>query len=167
MIHPTCAEVLATIQTGFEQQIVPTLGDAEAKSAAATIGHLLRHVSLRIEREGQILLDDVARLETVLGRIAAWLEQTGAGDPGGIRSGLGQALPSGTYPSLALLGERALALRGALVTAQEALHRLSASHGGDPAYADLRQSIRDYIAVQLADEAKLIAPAFQGKGPRR
>lgn len=167
MIHPTCAEVLATIQTGFEQQIVPALGDAEAKSAAATIGHLLRHVALRIEHEGQILLDDVARLEILLGRIAAWLEQAPAGDPGGIRAVLGQPLPSRTYPSLALLGERALALRGALVRAQEALQGLSKSHGDDPAYADLRQSIRDYIAVQLADEAKLIAPAFQGKGPRR
>lgn len=172
MIHPTCAEVLATIQTGFEQQIVPALDNPEARSAAATIGHLLRHVALRIECEGQILLDDIGRLEALLARIAAWFDDVGAGDAGAgdtgaIRKVLGQGLPAGTWPSLTLLGERALALRGALVAAQEALHLLAPGHGDDPGYASLRQAIRDYITAQLADEGRLIAPAFKGKGPRR
>lgn len=167
MIHPTCAEVLATIQTGFDEQIVPHLHDSEARSAAATIGHLLRHVALRIAGEGQILHDDVSRLEALLDRIAGWFEQAGEGDPGDIRAVIANRVPPDAYLSLSLLGERALALRGALVAAQEALHRLSATHGADPAYVDLRQALRDYIAAQLADEARLIAPAFQGKGPRR
>jgi hypothetical protein len=66
-----------------------------------------------------------------------------------------------------LLGELALSLRGALVAAQQRLHELAASHVGDGDYQALREAIRHYIAAQLADEAKLIAPAFQGKGPRR
>jgi hypothetical protein len=167
MIHPTCAQVLATIQTTFEGQIVPLLADAEARSAAATISHLLRHVALRIESEGQILQDDAGRLEVLLGRIADWFEQSGTGDPAAIRAATGRKLPSGVYPGLALMGEQVLALRAALVDAQERLHALAENHGGDPAYADLRQAIRDYIGAQLADEAKLIEPAFLGKGPRR
>jgi hypothetical protein len=167
MIHPTCGEVLATIQTGFEEQIVPHLGPAEARSAAATIGHLLRHVALRIENEGQILFDDLRRLEAVLERIAAWFETSGLGDAAAIRTVLDQTLPQDTYPGLTLFGERALALRGALVAAQDVLHQLAASHGSDPDYAALREAIRGYIAAQLEDEAKLITPAFQGRGPRR
>lgn len=167
MIHPTCGEVLATIQTGFADQIVPHLVPAEARSAAATIGHLLRHVALRIEGEGQMLFDDVRRLESLLGRIAAWFEASSASDAEVIRIVLAEDLPPDSWPGPALLGERALALRGVLVAAQDELHRLAASHGKDPAYVMLRQAIRGYIAAQLEDEARLIAPAFQGQGPRR
>lgn len=167
MIHPTCAQVLATIQTGFEEQIVPTLHDTEARSAAATIGHLLRHVALRIEHEGQILLDDVARLGPLLRRIAAWLETSGEGGSEAVHTALAHAIPEGRYPSLALLGEQALTLRAALDHAQARLHALATRHGGDPAYGALREDIRNYIAAQLADEARLIEPAFARKGPRR
>lgn len=167
MIHPTCSEVLATIGTGFEREIVPYLADPGARSAAATISHLLRHVALRIEEEGQVLLDDIDQLGTLLGQIAEWLDATGTADADAIRQVLGRSLPEGTYPSLALLGERSLALREALVDAQQALHRLKKSHADDPSYLALRQAIRDYIAAQLDDEATLVVPAFKGKGPRR
>lgn len=167
MIHPTCGEVLATIRTGFEAQIAPHLHDSEARSAAATIAHLLRHVALRIEHEGQILHDDIARLRALIARIATWFETVGEGDGADLRQALAAAVPDGRYPSLALIGEQALALRGALDRAQAQLHALAPRHGDDPAYQALRQAIRDHIAAQLADEAKLIEPAFAGKGPRR
>lgn len=167
MIHPTCTEVLATIQTSFETQIVPFLQDKEAQSAAATIGHLLRHVALRIELEGQILSDDVVRLEALLGRIAHWFDEAGLDAPAPIGAALSEASHEGVFPGLDALGERALRLRGALAAAQDALQGLAAHHKSTPGYAALRQEIRSYIAVQLSDEAKLIAPAFQGKGPRR
>jgi hypothetical protein len=167
MIHPTCAEVLATVQTAFDEQVVPHLADSEAQSAAATIGHLLRHVALRIELEGQILSDDIARLEALLTGIADWFDAAGTTGSQPLREALEQRLPAGQYPSLALLGDRSLALRGALVAAQEALHGQASSHGTDPGYKALRERIRDYIAAQLADEGRMIAPAFQGKGPRR
>lgn len=167
MIHPTCTEVLATIQTSFDEQIVPFLQDKEAQSAAATIGHLLRHVALRIQSEGQILSDDVARLEQVLGRILQWFDEVGLEAPAATGAALGAASREGVFLSLDALGERALKLRGALNAAQEMLQGLEARHKSAAGYADLRQAIRSYIAAQLADEARLIAPAFQGKGPRR
>lgn len=167
MIHPSCAEVLATVQTGFERDVVPHLNDTEARSAAATIGHLLRHVALRIEDEGQILSDDIARLRGLLGQIAAWLEAEGAGEAASLRAALAQDLPPGVYPSLRLLGELALKLRAALVEAQGVLASLRATHGDDPAWQGLRKAISTYGAEQLADETRLIEPAFLGKGPRR
>lgn len=167
MIHPTCAQVLGTIQTSFDEQIAPHLADSEARSAAATIGHLLRHVALRIEDEGQILSDDITRLRALLTQIAAWFDATGHGDGAALHGAVAQRLPEGIYPSLTLLGKQALALRGALVAAQARLQKLAAAHGDDAGYRALRDAIRHYIAAQLADEAKLIAPAFQGRGPRR
>jgi hypothetical protein len=167
MIHPTAAEVLATIQTGFEADIVPNLSTVEAQSAAATISHLLRHVALRVEQEGQILSDDIGRLRALLGEIADWLESEGEGDPAVLREAAASVIPAGTYPSLTLLGEQALAMRGALVSAQETLHGLGTAYQDHPGHQALREAIRTYIAAQLADEARLIAPAFLGKGPRR
>lgn len=167
MIHPTAAQILATIQTGFEGQIVPHLSDPEARSAAATIGHLLRHVSLRIEREGQILFDDVARLRGLVGRIAEWMEDARVGDATSLRTALAKELPPELYPSLELTGELALAMRSALVGAQTQFLAASEVHGASPAYQSLHEEIRSYIADQLADEALLIEPAFLGKGPRR
>ena len=71
------------------------------------------------------------------------------------------------YPSLERLGELALGLRGALVGAQEKLLALKTRYERDADYIALHQAIRAYIALQLEDEAKLIAPAFLGQGPRR
>jgi hypothetical protein len=167
MIHPTCAEVLATMLTGFEDQIVPHLHDREARSAAATFGHLLRHVALRVDAEGQILLDDIIRLRHLVGTIADWFESEGTGDAKLLRESLPRELPSNVYPTLTLLGEQALTLRGALVAVQLRLQQLTDTHGSNPGYQALRRAIRDYIASQLADEAKLIDTAFLGKGPRR
>lgn len=167
MIHPSCTQVLCTIQTSFEEQIVPHIADGEARSAAATIGHLLRHVVLRIEDEGQILTDDIARLRTLLTQIAAWFDVTGLGDSAGLQAVVSKRLPTDTYPSLTLLGEEALGLRGGLVMAQATLHELASTHDGNAGYQALRDAIRGYITAQLTDEARLIAPAFQGRGPRR
>lgn len=167
MIHPTCAEVLATIETGLARDIVPHLHNTEARSAAATIGHLLRHVALRIEDEGQILSDDIARLRRLVSELAGWLDGPVPPVAASLRATLEGDLPEGVYPSLRLLGERALALRGALVAGQGELHRLRASHGHDAGFQALESAIAAYGAQQLADEGRLIEPAFLGKGPRR
>lgn len=165
MIHPTCLEVLATVQTTFSRDIVPKLDDIEARSAAATIEHLLRHVALRIEHEGEFLTTDIARLSALLSRAADWMGSRGADNPGSVRDLLaGEERAVGSYRSLEALGSAALALRGALVEVQELLH---ARDEGDSEAADIHEAVREYIGLQLTDEAKLIEPAFSGQGPRR
>lgn len=165
MIHPTCLEVLATVQSTFTRDIVPKLSDVEARSAAATIEHLLRHVALRIEHEGSLLTQDIARLVALLGDIAGWMESHDGDAAAAIRATLAaEAKAAGAYRGLDALGEGALRLRGALVEAQKLIYpRVTA----DPRAAELRTRVQRYIGEQLADEAKLIEPAFSGRGPRR
>ena len=167
MIHPDCSEVLATIQTGFERDIVPHLHDLDARSAAATISHLLRHVALRVADEGQILTDDIARLRVLLSQIADWFDSSNLPDGAPLRGAFAETLPDGVYPSLTVLGNHVLCLRSALVTAQLALQGVRNQYAEQAAYQELRAAIRTYIAAQLEDESRLIVPAFLGQGPRR
>jgi hypothetical protein len=163
MIHPTCREILATVQSAFTRDIVPHLTDAEARSTAATIEHLLRHIALRIEHEGHFLIADIGRLVALLETAAQWMDDASL-DASLVRASLAaEAADARAYRNLDQLGEAALALRGALVSVQA----LVADHGEGEAAADLRRRIREYIGLQLSDEAQLIEPAYSGRGPRR
>jgi hypothetical protein len=164
MIHPTCREVLATVQSAFEREIVPRLTNAEARSTAATIEHLLRHIDLRIAHEGRFLTADIVRLVALLDEAVLWMEGKSL-ETSAVKGCLaGEADVSRSYRNLDELGESALALRGALVGVQASL----ADHGeDDPAAQDLQDRIREYIGLQLLDEAQLIEPAYSGRGPRR
>lgn len=165
MIHPTCLEVLATVQSTFTRDIVPKLNDVEARSAAATIEHLLRHIALRIEHEGKLLTDDIARLVPLLDSIADWMDARHMRSADNIRLALEtEAKATGEYRNLDELGAAALSLRRALVEAQQLLYP---HEGSDPRAAALRGDVQCYIGEQLTDEAKLIEPAFSGQGPRR
>jgi hypothetical protein len=163
MIHPTCLEVLSTVQSALTREIIPRLTDVDARSTAATIEHLLRHIALRIEHEGQILTTDIARLCDLLKEAAQWQQARGT-DPSPLRDLLAAEAREGAgYRNLDQLGAAALRLRAALVDVQR---QLMAVEGDDISDA-LHARMRDYIALQLTDEAKLIDPAFTGRGPRR
>lgn len=163
MIHPTCLEVLATVQSAFTRDIVPRLTDVDGRSTAATIEHLLRHVALRIEHEGRILTTDIARLVDLLNAATAWQASNGIDASAALDVLADNARAAAEYRNLEQLGDAALKLRGALVDVQRHL----AEHAGDAAADALHQRIREYIGLQLSDEAELIEPAYSGKGPRR
>ncbi|GGD80920.1 hypothetical protein [Croceicoccus mobilis] len=106
MIHPTCLEVLATVQSAFTREIVPRLTDVDGRSTAATIEHLLRHIALRIEHEGQILTTDIARLTGLLAKAVAWRDANGTG-AASLRAVLeAEARASGSYRNLGRAAER-------------------------------------------------------------
>lgn len=169
MIHPSCLAMLATVQSAFAREIVPRLTDVEGRSTAATIEHLLRHIALRIEREGGLINADLARLRALLADAAEWMAAEALAapglDPAALRALLAAeaAAATGPWRNLDELGAAALTLRAALVEVQG----LIAGRQADPAAQALRDRIRAYIGQQLADEATLIEPAFSGKGPRR
>ena len=48
-----------------------------------------------------------------------------------------------------------------------ALQKLSPAIREQDSYRSLRQRFRDYISAELAQEGRMITPAFLGKGPRR
>lgn len=167
MIVPTAREVLATIEHTLATVVMPDAGSTAARSALATTGHLLRHVQLRIEFEGQLLLDDIAALRPLLADLQAWLEERDEGIAG-ISAALDKVWRAqGAYPTLSSLADEAGALRHALTDALERMIALRDENRDDPAYLALRERVRSYLAAQIQSETAIIDPAFEGKGARR
>lgn len=148
MIEPTATDVLCSIEACFETVIRPGLAGTAERSAAATVGHLLRHLRLRLESEGVIRAADEARQAPLL----AWLDRYFAsiGDAQGCSA---MAPGQGFQQALEAALRRLVALR--------------AVHGGTSEYQDMRHAMRAEMAAQLQSEAALIEPAFAGHGPRR
>lgn len=170
MIHPRATDILKTVDATIEAKVIPSLKDLDGRSAIATIRHLLRLVRVRIEEEGQILVDDVAALSNLLPTVASYLRSVGGAEveAGRIEQVLETAAPeAGRYPSLDQLAEQAGKLREAVYRALKQLQEMRDSHGNDANYRATRSAIRDYIVWQNEQERKLIAPAFYGQGPRR
>ncbi|WP_336971998.1 hypothetical protein [Sphingobium aromaticiconvertens] len=169
MIHPSAAQIIRTIEATLVDVVEPAVQTTTARSALATIGHLLRHVALRIEQEGQILADDILVQRALLADIATYLATAGDADPGdAIQAALAQAAaPDARYPSLSIMGARASLLRQAIQDALIFLQDQRDPRKADPAYQAIRAAIRTYLAAEVQAEGTLIHPAFEDKGPRR
>ncbi len=161
MIVPTAADMLKTVQATFDSVIGPDLGSTATRSAAASLGHMLRIATLRIETEGQILHDERARLNDLLPRVAAWLGREGHV----VAVAIAARLPLGDdfYPSLAIMAGEVGALRQGVCDALEALQGATLDVAGDRLLSELH----GYIAWQLEQEGTMIDPATIGHGPRR
>jgi hypothetical protein len=151
MIVPSAAEMLKTVERTFESAIKPDLSTTATRSAAATISHMLRIATLRIEIEGQILFEEAATLRALLPRVQSFL---GAGTMPPERD-------ASLYPSLALMAGEVGALRQGVCDALEALP----AH--ERAGEALLKELHEYLAWQLEQEGRLIDPATIGHGPRR
>jgi len=168
MITVTTTDLLNTIDAALVQYVEPSLGDIGGRSALATVRHLLHFVQVRIEREGQVLLDDIAALKSTLTEVSSYHRSTGD-DAGAAAEALdAAAAPDATkYRSLNDLAIEARALREALYKALARLQALRATRGDNPQYKALRATIRAYIVRQIEQEGEIVAPAFFGRGPRR
>lgn len=169
MIHPSAAQIVRNIEATLVDVVEPAVQTTTAHSALATIGHLLRHVALRIEQEGQILADDILVQQTLLADVAAYFTTAGdAGQADAIHAALAQsAAPDARYPSLGIMGTRASLLRQAIQDALIFLQGDRETRNDDPAYQAIRTAIRAYLASEVQAEGTLIHPAFEDKGPRR
>ncbi|WP_327753820.1 hypothetical protein VVT58_19035 (plasmid) [Sphingobium sp. SJ10-10] len=169
MIHPSAVQIVRAIETTLVDVVEPASGSIAARSALATIGHLLRHVALRIECEGQLLADDIAALRSLLGQLHDYLRS--AGDEAQaieVAKALERAAPDpGRYPSLALMAERTAILLQSVQDVLAYLQERRPERAEDSVYLAARALIRDYLAYQIKTEAALIHPAFEDKGPRR
>ncbi|HKT73174.1 MAG TPA: hypothetical protein VJQ47_09805 [Steroidobacteraceae bacterium] len=173
MLRPTSIDVLRCIGRTLDTMIVPALNGVAERSAAATIGHLLRHVTLRIEHEGRILHDEIVMLRPLLAQARDYLQARGAGDPEATRVGasveraLSATAPtsSGEYRDVGSLADEVWALRQGVTDALQ--YVLARKSGGADATAKLHDAIETYMAWQLERESELIDPAFEGFGPRR
>ena len=161
MIVPTAAQMLKTVQHCFDAEIRPDLSSTATRSAAATISHMLRIVTLRIETEGQLLLDEGLRLDALLPRVRGWL--VGKGLPAAASIAAVPPIAPGTYPSLALMAERTGCLREGLCDALETLQAAEL----DAAGMALLDELRGMVAWQIEQEGRMIDPGTIGHGPRR
>lgn len=169
MIHPSAAQIVRNIEATLVDIVEPAVQTTTARSALATIGHLLRHVALRIEQEGQILADDIVAQQALLADVERYFATAGdAAQAVAIQAILAQSTASDTrYPSLGIMGARASLLRQAIQDALMFLQDQRETRNADPGYQAIRASIRAWLALEVQAEGMLINPAFEDKGPRR
>jgi len=171
MLLPTSVDVLRCVERTLETVIAPTLTGTEPRSAAATMGHLIRHVVLRIEHEGQMLFDDIGVLRPLLMQVESYLKGRPAddGEAARVREGIAAVLarpPSSTgYRDVASLAAEVSALRQSVCDAL-AFVQAQKPDGTGPAAA-VHEALKRYIAWEIEQESQLIDPAFEGFGPRR
>lgn len=169
MLNPTPTQILRNIENTLVEVVEPAVTSTTARSAIATIGHLLRHVILYVEQGGQILTDDMADAYALLDQLTSYYTLD-ANDAllRQIADAVAQADKlAENCLSLDDMAERAAILRQAVQDTLIDLQQQRTERAGDPAYDAIRQNVRDYLARQLTAEAALIHPAFADKGPRR
>jgi hypothetical protein len=166
MLLPTSIDLLHCIEKTLETVIVPTHTGTGERSAAASMGHLLRHVALRIEHEGGILTEEIAMLRPLLERVASYLPSRGDAQAvaEALRRTLSQPSPAG-YRNVTSLTAEVSSLRQCVCDALEYLLAHSATL--DEPGRQLHQELLAYMAWEVRQEARVIDPAFEGYGPRR
>jgi hypothetical protein len=168
MIAPTAAEVVRCVNESITSQIVPVLTKGSEKSVVATIQHLLRYIELRIDLEGQTLLDEVQYLGKLLPQATAWLgTQPGSSALiSAIDASIAFERDPTVYPSLTIMNLQVAELRqhvcDILLSLQDTGPTAPDSDG-----ARLHEAIRTYVSWQLEQEGSVIEPSFVGFGPRR
>jgi hypothetical protein len=170
MLLPTSVDLLRCIERTLETVIAPALTGLGERSAAATMGHLLRHVRVRIEREGPMLNDEIGVVRPLLGQAEEYLSRLPPDDLAAtqLRSRIGGLVGStrnsGGYRGVASLAEEVSALRQGVCDVLVLLQNRTA--GEDPDADRLRVAIQRYIVWEAEQEATIIDPAFEGFGPR-
>jgi hypothetical protein len=173
MIHPTAEDTLRCVLRAIDDSVLPALEGLPEASTAKTITHLLRHVRVRLEREGQCLFDELNELNALLRELVEYFAVLEAENPAAVELGLlREALQmeeckEARYPSLHDTGNRIAALRERAYSSLRLLQTTRERRGGEPSYLAIRARIRAYIRWQLQQEGQLIQAAFEGFGPRR
>lgn len=169
MIIPTAADVVRTLSAEFEKTIIPVLDKPLEKSTAQTMRHLLRFLEYRIEDEGQILLDEVIRLNDNLEKAASHFEAQAAGTSeshplaAAIRKTLAEQQDPKIYPSLTLMAKRVSVMRQHVCDALAELQKTKEQEGSEA----IHNLLKEYIVWQIEQEGKMVKPAFWGHGPKR
>jgi hypothetical protein len=171
MLLPTAVDLLRCVESTLRTVIAPALTGTAERSAAATIGHLLRHVALRIEHEGALLSAEIDKVRPLLEQAGCVFERDFPADPDTKRAReaiaaalAGPASPPG-YRDLPSLAAEVTALRRGVGDSLALIQRHESTLSA-PA-KELYEALKRYVAWELDNESKLIDPAFEGFGPRR
>ena len=181
MINPSPTAMLRTVLASLESVLLPGLvakleaatpdsvsADKLNLSTAITIGHMLRHTLVRLEREdGQFRAERVLLMPLIAGSRALL-----AAHPDETSQALIRAIDDETAKSDEAVGPTALSdeLGAKRLLVQDILtwlQRRRSALGSDAGYRRLRDEIRRYMAFQINCEAELIDEAMAGPRHRR
>jgi hypothetical protein len=161
---PTLAETVRCIRDSLVDVIAPQLPTQTLRSAMGSTIHLLHYVEWRIEREGQMLYDEIKYLRGLFAEILAFAESrpNAASLDRAIRQTLDAKRDCDVYPSLKLLAQEVGQMRQHVCESILLVQSI-----GDTESEQLRESLHRYTAWQILHEEKLMSGAFRGRGPRR
>jgi hypothetical protein len=168
-LTPNIGPMLRCVRETLEIWITPALQGRPELSYVTTAAHLVAYAERRIDLEGQMLFDEIARLHALLPSALDWLSKRPDSDvwQTGLAAALAYRRDPGIYPSLALLAGEVARLRQHVCDLLELLNADDAAGRTNSEGACLHAALRDYIAWQLEQEGQIVEPAFRGHGPRR
>ncbi len=171
-MRPTADEVLKSVIWTFDTYIAPEVEEPFAQSLTLTVSNLLRHVLVRMEREGPALFEDNREIRAVLEAILELGRSVPASGSVSLPEELVDEIEAALarsyhgveeYPTLAMLTAEATDLRWALDHALRALQKAEPEFAGDSGYQRVRVRIREYLAHQLGRQLPWIVEAFVGE----
>jgi hypothetical protein len=166
-IVPSVIDILRSVREVMHTLVAPALSGAAERSAVATAEHLLRYSERLIDKQGQTLLDEEIRLKAILPDAANVLDGMGGHSAlaDALRATVARKRNPTIYVTLAMLQDDVALLRDHVCDLLLALQAgtSTATKDGEA----LHERLRSYMRWQLAEEGKLVEPAFLGHGPRR
>lgn len=169
MIHPRPKDVLENLIATLDEKVLPRLQETDLLSAVTTTKHLIRYVLNQLAHEPESFAAELPRLTALLAHAQGFLAE--ATDAPEVSAKVEAALDGPNDPrdlaDIEALAQRIQALREGLHAALGHLIEHREAYRAKPGYTPLRNAIRDYLAWQNSEEAKIIAPTYYGQGPRR
>jgi len=171
MLIPSSVDILRCIERTLDSVVAPALTGTSERSALATIGHMLRHVTLRIQFEGPMLVDDIARVRSLLARVRNFLRSVtpevadGLALQANLTLLLAPPATDGGYRGVESLAAEAASLRQGVCDSLSFLQTQLSE--GNPSAKAIYDELLCYVAWEVEQEARIIDPAFEGFGPRR
>lgn len=169
MINPRPKDILENLIATLDEKVLPRLKETDLLSAVTSTKHLIRYVLNQLTHEQASFSAELPRLTALLAQARSFLEE--AGDAPEVTAKLDAALDGpndpGELTDIEALAMRIQSLREGLHAALGHLIERRDAYRADPGYAPLRDAIRDYLAWQNIEEARIIAPTYYGQGARR
>jgi hypothetical protein len=172
MIYPTTSDILRCIDQTLLTASDENMPRMAVKSALASCRHMIRHANLRMQMERTILLDDIEKAGVLLDKLATYFQSLEAEQDDfiiSIRAALCESpnLLSAAADELDNIIARAKALHELIYLSLSRLQGFSPALKVTEPYQGMRRLMREYMTYQIQQEAKIVYPAFAGKGPRR
>ena len=170
MLYPTTADIIRVIHRTLETVIQPALKENAELSAAVTMGHMLRYLALRVEKEGPMLAEDIARLRSTLDQIAPVVNARAVEDEAArelsdsIKQSTAASRDTRDYRDIAALAAESGALRQSVCLG---INFFQSQAVLDDEATQARDALLQYVSAELMQNAELMDPPFEGFGPRR